>query len=126
MIKTISSKNAPQAIGPYSQGIQVGQFIFLSGQIPLNPETNSVVEGDIKDQTAQVMQNIKGLLEDIGLSLQNVVKTTIFVRDIETFDQVNTVYSRFLGEHRPARSTVEVSNLPKNVLVEIEAIVSIN
>ncbi|MEH7255700.1 RidA family protein [Neobacillus niacini] len=126
MIKTISSKNAPKAIGPYSQGIQVGQFIFLSGQIPLNPSTNRVVEGDIKEQTEQVMQNIKGLLEDIGLSLQNVVKTTIFVRDIRTFDQVNTVYSRFLGEHRPARSTVEVSNLPKNVLVEIEAIVSIN
>lgn len=126
MVKSLSSSKAPQAIGPYSQAIQSGNFIFLSGQIPLNPETNQMVENDITEQTKQIMLNIKGLLEDLHLSFKNIVKTTIFLNDLSKFEDVNHVYSSFLDGHKPARSTVEVSKLPKNALIEIEAIVSVN
>ncbi|WP_462411522.1 RidA family protein [Neobacillus sp. Marseille-QA0830] len=122
MLRTIYSDNAPKAIGPYSQGIQIGDFIFLSGQIPVNPDTNEVVENDIVSQTKQVMKNITSILEDEQLTVNNIVKSTIFLKDLEQFSVVNEEYSKHLGDHRPARSTVEVSRLPKDVLIEIEVI----
>lgn len=122
MLKKIATDRAPQAIGPYSQGIEVGNFLFLSGQIPINPETGEVEAKDIVGQTNQVMKNIAAILESEGLTLNNIVKTTIFITDMNQFAQLNEEYARHLGEHRPARSTVEVSRLPKDVLVEIEVI----
>lgn len=125
MQKTIFTENAPKAIGPYSQGIQVGDFIFLSGQIPVDPQTNEVVEGDIVAQTNQVMKNIKAILESKDLTLEHIVKTTIFISDMNQFPMINDEYSKHLGNHRPARSTVEVSRLPKDVLIEIEVIATV-
>jgi 2-iminobutanoate/2-iminopropanoate deaminase len=122
MIKAVYTDKAPQAIGPYSQAIKAGDYLFLSGQIPVNPETNEVVGNDIVAQTQQVMKNIQAILEKEGLTLEHLVKTTIFVKDLNLFVTVNEEYGKFLGEHRPARSTVEVSRLPKDVLIEIEAI----
>lgn len=122
MLKKIATDRAPQAIGPYSQGIEVGNFLFLSGQIPINPETGEVEAKDIVGQTNQVMKNIAAILESEGLTLNNIVKTTIFITDMNQFAQLNEEYARHLGDHRPARSTVEVSRLPKDVLVEIEVI----
>lgn len=122
MFKRIQTDKAPQAIGPYSQGIEVGNFLFLSGQIPVDPETNEIVKKDIVVQTNQVMENIAAILQSEGLSLDNIVKTTIFLADMEQFSIVNEEYSKHLGDHRPARSTVEVSRLPKDVLIEIEVI----
>jgi 2-iminobutanoate/2-iminopropanoate deaminase len=122
MIKAVYTEKAPQAIGPYSQAIKAGDYLFLSGQIPVNPETNEVVGNDIVAQTQQVMKNIQAILEKEGLTLEHLVKTTIFVKDLNLFATVNEEYGKFLGEHRPARSTVEASRLPKDVLIEIEAI----
>ncbi|MCU9601670.1 RidA family protein [Pallidibacillus thermolactis] len=122
MFKKIETNQAPKAIGPYSQGVEVGNFLFLSGQIPVNPETNEVVEKDIVAQTNQVMKNISAILESEGLTLNDVVKTTIFLADMEQFATVNEEYAKHLGDHRPARSTIEVSRLPKDVLIEIEVI----
>lgn len=126
MIKTIFTEKAPKAIGPYSQGMRVGDFIFLSGQIPIDPETGEVVDNDIVLQTNQVMENIKGILENEELSVENIVKTTIFVKDMNQFSIINEEYSKHLGNHHPARSTVEVSRLPKDVLIEIEVIATTN
>ena len=125
MLKKLHTDKAPAAIGPYSQGIRAGNFLFISGQSPVNPETNEVVERDIVVQTNQVMENIKSILESEGLSLNNIVKTTIFLQDMEQFSTVNEIYAKHLGDHRPARSTVEVSRLPKDVLIEIEVIAAI-
>lgn len=122
MLRKIHTEHAPQAIGPYSQGIEVGDFIFLSGQIPVDPETNEVIEGDIVAQTNQVMRNIQAILVSIGLTLNHIVKTTIFLKNMDEFTLVNEAYAKHFGEHRPARSTVEVSRLPKNVSIEIEVI----
>lgn len=122
MMKMISTNNAPKAIGPYSQAVKIGGFMFLSGQIPINPETNEIVENDIVTQTQQVLRNIKEILNEEKLSIEHIVKTTIFVKDMNQFGIVNEVYAKFLGNHRPARSTVEVSRLPKDVLIEIETI----
>jgi 2-iminobutanoate/2-iminopropanoate deaminase len=122
MIQTISTNKAPQAIGPYSQAIKTSDFIFLSGQIPIDPSTNEVAGSDIVTQTRQVLHNITAILEGEGLTLENVVKTTIFLQDMNQFSQVNEEYGRFFSVNPPARSTVEVSKLPKGVLVEIEAI----
>lgn len=125
MSQIIFTENAPKAIGPYSQGVQVGDLLFLSGQIPVDPSTGEVVEHDIVIQTNQVMENIKAILESQQLSVQNIAKTTIFLQDMNQFSLVNEEYSKHLGDHRPARSTVEVSRLPKDVLVEIEVIASL-
>jgi 2-iminobutanoate/2-iminopropanoate deaminase len=124
-MKTIFTEKAPNAIGPYSQGMKVGNLLFLSGQIPVDPETNEVVENDIVAQTDQVMKNIKAILENQQLSIESIVKTTIFIKDMDQFTAVNEEYGRHLGEHRPARSTVEISRLPKDVLIEIEVIASL-
>ncbi|UOF88985.1 RidA family protein [Fodinisporobacter ferrooxydans] len=122
MMKMIHTEKAPPAIGSYSQAMKAGEFLFLSGQIPINPETNEVVEKNMILQTQQVMRNIKAILESEGVTFEHIVKTTIFVKDLNQFASINEEYGRFLGNHRPARSTVEVSRLPKDVLVEIEAI----
>ena len=120
--KTLSTKKAPAAIGPYSQAVRFGKFLFISGQIPINPDTNETVKSSIEDQTTQVISNIKAILESAGMDLGDVVKTTLFLKSLEDFDKVNNVYKRFFKDNPPARSTVEVSRLPKDADIEIEAI----
>ncbi|NLY42620.1 MAG: RidA family protein [Clostridiaceae bacterium] len=122
MINVIKTDKAPAAIGPYSQGIVTDFFIYTSGQIPLNPETGEVVDGGIEEQTEQVMKNLKAVLEAAGSSMDKVVKTTVFIKDINSFSKVNEVYAKYFSGPYPARSCVEVSKLPKGVLIEIEAI----
>ncbi len=124
MKKIVSTENAPAAIGPYSQGVWAGDFPFLSGQIPIDPKTGSIVEGDAAAQAEQVLKNVKAILESQGLTLRHVVKATVFSTDMGTFAAVNEVYGRFLHEEPPARSFVEVAALPKGALVEIEVIAS--
>jgi len=118
----ISTENAPAAIGPYSQGVKIGSFIFVSGQIPFNPETKTMVTGPIKDQTEQSLKNVKAVLEAAGATLKDVVKCTVFLKDMSTFSEMNEVYAQFFNENPPARAAVEVARLPKDVGVEIEAI----
>ena len=117
----IHTNNAPGAIGPYSQGIIVGDFVYTSGQIPINPATG-VMETDIKLATKQSMENIKAILEEAGTSLENVVKTSIFLKDLNDFAAVNDVYGTYFTENPPARSCVQVAKLPKDAVIEIEAI----
>jgi 2-iminobutanoate/2-iminopropanoate deaminase len=120
--KVIQTEKAPKAIGPYSQAIQVGNFLFLSGQIPLDPKTGELVKGNIRQQTQQVLENIKGVLESQKLGMEDVVKVTIFLKDIGNFNQVNEVYATYFPSSPPARSTVEVAKLPRDADIEIEAI----
>ena len=120
--KVIQTERAPKAIGPYSQAIQAGNFLFLSGQIPLDPKTGELVKGDIGQQTKQVLENIKGVLESQKLEMEDVVKVTIFLKDIGNFNRVNEVYATYFPPPAPARSTVEVAKLPRNAEIEIEAI----
>jgi len=122
MKKVIQTIKAPGAIGPYSQGIQLGDLFFFSGQIALHPETNLVEEGGIETQTHRVMKNIGALLESSGLSFADVAKTTIFLKNFNDFATVNKIYGEYFPQPYPARSTVEVSRLPKDVLIEIECI----
>ena len=121
-MKAISTKKAPAAIGPYSQAIQVGNLVYTSGQIPIDPTTGAFVEGGIKEQTRQSLTNIKAILEEAGLSMGNVVKTTVFMADMNDFADMNSVYAEFFAEPYPARSAVAVKTLPKGALVEIEVI----
>jgi len=120
--KVIHTDKAPKAIGPYSQAIQGGNFLFISGQIPLDPKTGELVKGDIRQQAQQVLENLKGILESQSLRMENVIKTTIFLKDIVNFNQVNEIYATYFPSSPPARSTVEVSKLPRNAEIEIEAI----
>jgi 2-iminobutanoate/2-iminopropanoate deaminase len=120
--KVIQTEKAPKAIGPYSQAIQAGNFLFLSGQIPLDPKTGELAKGDIRKQTQQVLENIKGVLESQGLGMENVVKSTIFLKDIGNFNQVNEVYATYFPSSPPARSMVEVAKLPRDADIEIEAL----
>ncbi len=122
MREIIATKDAPAPIGPYSQAIRANGFIFVSGQIPVHPETGSVVQGDIEIQTRQVMKNISAILQAAGSGLDKVVKTTVFLSDLENFSGFNRVYGEYFGEAGPARATVQVTRLPKEVLLEIEAI----
>jgi 2-iminobutanoate/2-iminopropanoate deaminase len=122
MKKVIQTAKAPKAIGPYSQGILVDNFIFTSGQIPLDPVSNSLVLGDIKVQTKQVLENLGEILKSAGSGLDKVVKTTVFLKDMNDFPAMNEVYAQFFKENPPARSTVQVAKLPKDVEIEIEAI----
>jgi 2-iminobutanoate/2-iminopropanoate deaminase len=122
----ISTEKAPKAIGPYSQAIKKGPFIFVSGQIPIDPQSGKIVEEDIKIQTKQSLQNIKNILETAGSSLKDVVKCTVFLENMDDFTEMNAVYSEFFSENPPARAAVEVARLPKDVLVEIEAIAICN
>lgn len=119
--EVINTNNAPEAIGPYSQVVIVGDFVYTSGQIPLNPATGELVT-DIKLATKQSMENIKAILEEAGTSLNNVVKTSIFLKDLNDFEAVNEVYGIYFIENKPARSCVQVAKLPKDAVIEIEAI----
>jgi len=125
MKKKIATQNAPQAIGPYSQAIQYSDFLFVSGQIAIDPETGDLVEGDIEAQTEQVLKNIAAIIEAAGMTLQNAVKCTCFLKDMNDFVRFNSVYESYFGESLPARETVEVSRLPKDALVEVSAICGI-
>jgi len=118
----ISTANAPKAIGPYEQAIKVGEFVYASGQIPLDPKTGNLVEGGITIQTRRVMENLKGVVEAAGSSLERVVKATVFLKNIGDFAAMNEVYGEYLGQAKPARSTVAVADLPRGALVEIDLI----
>ena len=122
MKQVISTKKAPAAIGPYSQAIQVGNLVYTSGQIPIDPATGVFAEGGIKEQTRQLLTNVKAILEEVGLSMSNVVKTTVFMADMGDFAEMNAVYAEFFSEPYPARSAVAVKTLPKGALVEIEVV----
>ncbi|MFH0800652.1 MAG: RidA family protein [Pseudomonadota bacterium] len=123
-LKIVNTEKAPKAVGPYSQAIRAGEFLFCSGQIPIDPATGrlELFDGNVAEQTKIVMTNLKAVLAAEGLSFKDVVKTTIYLSDMENFAQVNEMYASFLGDHRPARATVEVARLPKDVGVEIDAI----
>jgi len=122
MNEKIATPNAPQAIGPYSQAIRYGDFLFVSGQIAIDPQTADIIEGDIEAQAEQVLKNITAIIEAAGMSLQDVVKCTCFLKDMNDFVRFNGVYEKYFGEILPARETVEVSRLPKDVRVEVSAI----
>ena len=122
MKKIIATDHAPKAIGPYSQAVVHNGMAYLSGQIPLDPATGQMVEGDIVAQTTRVLENVKGLLEACGSGLDRVVKTTVFIKDMGEFGKMNEVYAKYFTENPPARSTVEAARLPRDVRVEIDAI----
>ena len=122
MIEIVATDRGPKAIGPYSQGIKANGFVFLSGQIALDPQTQQIVEGDVARQTERVLENLKGIVEAAGSSIQRVVKTTVFLADINDFAAMNEVYARYFTAHPPTRSTVEVARLPRDVRVEIDLI----
>ncbi|OMF25255.1 deaminase [Paenibacillus sp. FSL H8-0548] len=122
-LQVIATDKAPAAIGPYSQAIKLGGLLFTSGQIPLDA-AGQLVEGGIEEQTHQVFRNLEAVLAEAGASFQDVVKATVFMKDMNQFATVNGIYSSYFGEHKPARSAVEVARLPKDVLVEIEVIAS--
>lgn len=124
MTKSYSSDAAPKAIGPYSQAIRVGDLLFLSGQIPLDPATGQMVDGDVAAQTRRVMENLAAVLTSAGLSFAKVVRTTIYLADLSDFAKVNDVYGSFLTEPFPARATVQVARLPRDARVEIDAVAS--
>lgn len=118
----IATSSAPAAIGPYSQAVRAGGLLFTAGQIALDPATMEIVEGDIAAQTEQVFRNLSAVLAEAGLDFGSVIKTTVFLRTMDDFNAMNAVYARWMGDHRPARSTVAVAGLPRNVSVEIELV----
>jgi len=120
--ETISTENAPGAIGPYSQAVRAGNLVFCSGQIPLDPQTGEFVSDDIAEQTRQVLKNLSAVLEAAGTSLNNVVKTTVFLSDMNDFVKMNEIYAEFFGGNKPARATVQAARLPRDAKVEIECI----
>ena len=122
----IKTQKAPLAVGPYSQAIKVGDLLFISGQISINPETNEFVDSNVEIQTEQVLKNIKAILKAAGSSLKNVIKTNISLRNMGDFDLVNKVYNNYFKDSLPARSCVEISSLPKNARIEIETIAMID
>lgn len=122
MNKVLSTAHAPAAIGPYSQGIACGNMVFVSGQLPIVPETGEIIAGTVGDMTAQSLRNIQAVLAEAGCTLADVVKTTIFLSDLNDFAQVNAAYAAFFPENAPARACVQVARLPKDARVEIEAI----
>jgi 2-iminobutanoate/2-iminopropanoate deaminase len=126
MTKAFSTEQAPRAIGPYSQAIVHNGVAYLSGQIPIDPVTNQLIEGDIVAQTERVLENVKAVLEACGASLETVLKTTVFLKDMGDFPKMNEIYGRYFGAHRPARSTVQAARLPRDVSVEIDAIASVS
>ena len=122
MADIIETKDAPAPIGPYSQGVHANGFVFVSGQIPIRPETGQVAEGNITEQTHQVLKNLAAVLHAAGTDLGKVVKTTVFLANLDDFAGFNQVYGEYFGAARPARSTIEVARLPREVLLEIEAV----
>ena len=124
-MKAMSTQKAPAAIGPYSQAIKVGNLVYTSGQIPIDPSTGNFVEGGIKEQTRQSLTNVQAILEEAGLTMGNVVKTTVFMADMNDFAEMNAIYAEFFSEPYPARSAVAVKTLPKGALVEIEVVAAV-
>jgi 2-iminobutanoate/2-iminopropanoate deaminase len=124
-VRIVHTEKAPAAIGPYSQGIIAGGFLFTAGQIALDPASGQIVQGDVAAQTERVMKNLTAVLESAGTSWADVVKTTVYLHDMADFPRVNEVYGRMIGDARPARSTVQVSALPRGVLVEIDAVAAV-
>ena len=122
MKQVIQTNNAPQAIGPYSQAILANDTLYVSGQIPVIPATGAIVSDNVEDQARQVMENVKAVVEAAGLTLDNVVKTSVFIKNMDDFAKINAVYSEYFKENCPARACVEVARLPKDVLIEMEAI----
>ncbi|MBO3443256.1 MULTISPECIES: RidA family protein [Clostridia] len=120
--QVIHTDNAPKAIGPYSQAVKAGNMLFVSGQVPFVPETMEIVEGDVKAQAAQSLKNVQAILAEAGLDFSHVVKSTVFIKDMNEFAQINEVYAEYFGDNKPARACVEVARLPKDVKVEIEVI----
>jgi 2-iminobutanoate/2-iminopropanoate deaminase len=118
----ISTPNAPKAIGPYSQAIKYGNLVFLAGQIPIDPKTGTVLQGSIEEQTKLVLENLKAVIEASGMTLKNVLKTSCFLKNMDDFPKFNAVYATYFGESLPARETVEVARLPRDVLVEVSCI----
>jgi 2-iminobutanoate/2-iminopropanoate deaminase len=125
MREIVATNDAPKAIGPYSQAIKANGFVFVSGQIPLDPATQQLIEGDVAAQTERVLQNLSGILKAAGSSLQQVVKCGVFLKSMSDFAAMNEVYGRYFAQSPPARATVEVSRLPKDVLVEIDIIATV-
>jgi 2-iminobutanoate/2-iminopropanoate deaminase len=123
--KKIKTAKAPSAIGPYSQGVVIGDLLFSSGQIAINPKNNEMINGGIKAQTRRVIQNLKAVILSAGGKIENTIKTTVYLKKMDDFQEMNEVYAKFF-KNKPARSTVEVAKLPKNALIEIEAIVFLN
>jgi 2-iminobutanoate/2-iminopropanoate deaminase len=121
-VRIIHTENAPAAIGPYSQAVVAGNFLFTAGQIAIDPASGQIVQGDVTAQTERVMRNLAAVLENAGASWADVVKTTVYLQDMADFPRVNEVYGRVMGDARPARSTVQVAGLPRGVLVEIDAV----
>lgn len=126
MKEIIATELAPKAIGPYSQAVRVGSFVFLSGQIPNDPATGQVIEGTIERQTERVLENMKAVLKAAGLTFENVVKTTVFLKNLNDFNYMNEVYSRYFSKNPPARSTIQAARLPREVDIEIDAIAVIS
>ena len=124
-MKVISTQKAPAAIGPYSQAIQIGNLVYTSGQVPIDPTTGKFAEGGIKEQTRQSLLSVKAILEEAGLTMKNVVKTIVFIADMNDFADMNAIYAEFFSEPYPARSAVAVKTLPKGALVEIEAVAAL-
>lgn len=122
MRKTIETKKAPAALGPYSQGVEVNGMLFISGQIPFVPETMVCVSDDVQEQTRQSLENVKAILDEAGYTLNDVVKAGVFIKDMNDFPLINEVYAQYFTENKPARACVEVARLPKDVKVEIEVI----
>ena len=120
--EVISTTKAPAAIGPYSQGIKLGNLVFTSGQLPINPENGELVSGDIGEATKRSLENIRAILQQSGTTIDKIIKVTIFLKDLNDFAAVNVAYANFFEFHKPARSCVEVARLPKDALIEIEAI----
>ena len=121
-LKIIHTADAPEALGPYSQAVVVAEWVFASGQIPIDPATGELIDGGIAEQTDRVLRNLAAVLHEAGVSLDRVVKTTVYLADMDTFAEMNEVYAEHFGDHRPARATVQAAALPKNVGVEIDVI----
>lgn len=124
--KFLSTKKAPAAVGPYSQGVKAGNIIFTSGQLPMDPVSGQLVTGDIKKATKLCLENVKAVLEAGEATIENIVKVTVFVKNMDDFEIINGIYEEFFGNHKPARSLVEVARLPKDVDIEVEAIASVS
>lgn len=123
-MRLVNTKKAPSAIGPYSQAVNINNFLFISGQLPINPATNELVENNVVIQTRQVLENIVAILQSQNLNIHHIVKNTIFIKNMNQFPNINDEYEKYFSTHQPARSTVEVNRLPKNALIEIACIAS--
>lgn len=123
MLKKVHTDNAPAAVGPYSQAMIAGDYMYVSGQLPIDPKIGKIVEGGIEEQTRQCLKNAMAILKEAGVDENNVIKTTVFLKDMENFAQMNAVYAEFFTDHKPARAAVEVARLPMDVIVEIQMFV---